>query len=429
MDFDKIKSWENELTKCIKCGTCCSVCPVFQSIDDESYVARGKMQLVDAFINNKLALTSGFEERMAKCLMCKACTAGCPSGVDTYKVFLEMRNYLVETKGNSFLKQAAFTWLKYRNVFDFSLRLGATFQDLVFKKVPDGQGKIPRIAIPIAGFNKRRIIPPLAKIPLRNMVAEHTKVDKPKIKVAFFTGCMMNYVYPTSGLALIDVLKAHNVEIVTPKGQQCCGTPIFTSGDFKTAETLIKHNLNLFNTLGVDAIVTGCGSCGLAWKKEFIKVVREDQDLLLIARELGAKTYDISEFLLSIGLNDNLGQIKKTITYHDPCHLNRGQGISKPPRQLLKSIPGINFVEMSNADNCCGSGGSFNLSYYDISRDINTKKTDSIIATNADLVLTGCSACRMHIEDGLYQAGSKTSVLNTVELLAESYRKRGLSSG
>ncbi len=426
MNKEKIESWESELTKCIKCGTCRSVCPVFQSIDDESYVARGKMRLVDNFINKKIDLTSGLEKRMSMCLMCKACTVGCPSGVNTYKVFLEMREYIAQEKGLPQVKRLAFTWLKYRNLFDLSLRFGSAFQGLVFKKAPQGPGKIPRFPIPVAGFNKRRIIPPLPKKPLRSIVPEEVKLVNPRMKVAFFTGCMMNYVYPQSGLALIDVLKANNVEVVVPKDQHCCGTPIFTSGDFKTARILIKHNLEVFKKLGVDAIVSGCASCGLAWKKEFANILAKDDPLLEVAKELGAKTYDISEFLLKIGLDENLGELKTRVTYHDPCHLNRGQGINKEPRELIKKIPGVEFKEMAGADNCCGSGGSFNLSYYDLSRDINNKKVKNIYETNAQVVLTGCSACRMHIEDGLFQAGKNIPVRHTVEILAESYRKKGV---
>ncbi|MDD2497897.1 MAG: (Fe-S)-binding protein [Desulfitobacteriaceae bacterium] len=418
--------WENELAKCIKCGTCRSVCQVFQSVDDESYVARGKMRLVDAYLNNKINLTDGLAQRMSMCLMCKACTASCPSGVKTDRVFLEMRNYLAEEKGLSKVKRMAFTWLKYRNIFDFSLRFGAFFQGLVFKELPDRNGRIPRFPIPVAGFNQRRIIPTLAKRPLRSMLPEVVKIDKPKMRVAFFTGCMMNYVYPESGLALVDVLRANDIEVVTPKKQQCCGTPIFTSGDFKTGRLLVKQNLTAFCDLDVDAIVAGCASGGVAWKHEFQTILEEDDEMLPVAKKLAEKSYDISEFLSKIELNNNFGRVEKTVTYHDPCHLNRGQGISKEPRDLIKAIPGIKFIEMSHADNCCGSGGSFNLSYYEVSRDINNKKVKSIGEVKPDIVLTGCSACRMHIEDGLFQSGLNIPVRHTIELLAESYRKQGV---
>lgn len=427
MSTDKREIWENELTKCIKCGTCRSVCQVFQSVDDESYVARGKMRLMDAYLNKKIDLSDGLNKRMSMCLMCKACTASCPSGVKTDRVFLEMRNHLAENKGLPVMKRMAFTWLKFRNIFDFSLRFGALFQGLVFKQLPDRNGKIPRFPIPVAGFNRRRIIPSLATRPLRSILPETVKVDKPRMRVAFFTGCMMNYVYPESGMALVDVLRANGIEVVIPRKQQCCGTPIFTSGDFKMGRLLIKQNLAVFQDLDVDAIVTGCASGGVAWKHEFQTVLEDnDDEMLPIARELAQKSYDIAEFLAKIELNTNLGRVEKTVTYHDPCHLNRGQGIMKEPRELIKRIPGIELIEMPHAENCCGSGGSFNLSYYEVSRDINNKKVKSIKEVEPDLVLTGCSACRMHIEDGLFQWGLNIPVRHTVELLAESYRKQGV---
>ena len=123
-----------------------------------------------------------------------------------------------------------------------------------------------------------------------------------------------------------------------------------------------------------------------------------------------------------IGIDtDGLQPLQQKITYHDSCHLNRGQKIKQQPRQLLQSIPESTFIEMEKADGCCGSGGSFNLKYYELSRDINRQKTAHIADTGADVVAVGCPACLMHIKDGLAQDGIQVDTKHVVELLAESY--------
>ncbi|QNB46409.1 4Fe-4S dicluster domain-containing protein [Thermanaerosceptrum fracticalcis] len=416
---------QRELAKCIKCGTCRSVCPVFQEVDSEALVARGKLRLVEAVLEGKLDYTPGFAERMSLCLLCKACASACPSGVKADKVFVKMREMLVEKRGLHAVKRFVFTWLKYRRIFDWSLRFGAVFQNLFFKTAQQGTGKEARIPIPVAGLNKRRIIPPLAVRPFRSQMPEVIKVLKPRMKVAFFTGCMMNYIYPDAAHSLVNVLRKNDIEVVVPQDQQCCATPIFTSGDEQTARQLIQHNIKVFKGLSVDAIVTGCASCGLAWKKEFPEILNT-RAAIREARELSGKTFDISEFLIKNGYRQDFREVNLQVTYHDPCHLKRGQDVFKEPRELIKAIPGIVYKEMAGADQCCGSGGSFNLAYYDISRGINNRKVDNIAKSQAQVVLTGCSACRMHIADGLGRQGKPIQVWHTIQLLDMAYGEKGL---
>ena len=423
MEQSKIERWERELSKCIRCGTCRQFCPIHQVLDDECYTARGKLHIVDKFIHGDFLLTDGFVEMLSKCVMCKACTANCPSGVNTYQIFLEMREEIVKERGLSFTKQSIFRALHWRKFFDFGLTCGSLFQRLIFKPAADGHGQVARVPLPMAGFNQRRIIPNLPKKHLKKMVPLTAAAKgEQRYRVAFFTGCMLNYVYPQIGQDLIGVLNLHGVTVVTPKEQHCCGTPLFTSGETEIASDLIHRNLEAFGKLDVDYIITGCGSCGLAWKQEFPHVLGEDHPDYALAVELGKKTRDISEFLMMIGLNtEQMRPLPMKITYHDSCHLNRGQKINKQPRQILQAIPASTYLEMEKADGCCGSGGSFNLKYYQLSRQINQQKTEHIARTGADVVAVGCPACLMHIKDGLAQDGIAVETKHIVESLAESY--------
>lgn len=420
---EKVERWERELSKCIRCGTCRQFCPIHQVLDEESYTARGKMYLVDQFIHSDFLLTDRFVEIIGKCVMCKGCTANCPSGVNTYQIFMEMRQEIVKEQGLSFTKQSIFRALHMRKFFDFGLSCGSVFQRLIFKPAPDGHGQVARVPLPMAGFNQRRIIPNLPKKHLKKMVPEVSPAKgKERYRAAFFTGCMLNYVYPQIGKDLIDVLNQNGVTVITPKEQHCCGTPLFTSGETDISVDMIHHNLDIFRKLDVDFLVLGCGSCGVAWKQEFPAILGEQDSYYGTAVELAKKTRDVSELLVQIGIDtETLQPLQKTITYHDSCHLNRGQKVHNQPRQLLKTLPESRYVEMVKADHCCGSGGSFNLKYYELSRQINRMKTQHIAETGADIVAVGCPACLMHIRDGLEQDGIAVETKHIVELLAESY--------
>ena len=412
--------WQKQLVKCIRCGTCRSVCPVFQASDNENTTARGKVKLLESVSEGKLTLTPELQGRMSKCLLCKACTIGCPSGVKTDELFLSARKALADKNGLPLAKKLAFTGLTYRKLFDLGLKMGAIFQGIVFKDAPDGRGKLARIPMPGAGLSQRRIIPPLSVSPLRTRLPEVNKVASPKGRVAFYTGCMLNYVYPEAGEAIVKVLKAHGVEVVIPAKQSCCGTPAFTSGDYQVGRYLAEENVKILAAGNYDAIITGCASCGSALKHEYGAVI-EDPAVKQLWENLSKKVKDITQFVVEQGIKQDLREVRAKITYHDPCHLVRGMGVSKEPRQILKNIPGVEYTEMKDAAKCCGAGGTFSMVYYDISRTINDWKLDNAEKTGATILATGCSACRMHITDGLGQRDSDMKVLHTAEIIAKAY--------
>lgn len=416
-----VQEWQKQLVKCIRCGTCRSICPVFKVADTETTTARGKVRMLEAITESKLDLTPELQERMSKCLLCKACVAGCPSGVNTNDLFLSARKVLAEKNGVPFIKKIAFTGLTYRKLFDLGLKSGAVFQNLVFKNSPDGRGKLPRIPVPAAGLNARRLIPPLAIRPLRSRLSKVNLVPKPKARVAFFTGCMLNYVYPGAGEAVVEILRENDIEVVIPSNQYCCGAPAFTSGDFAVGRYLAEQNVKCLTREPYDAIITGCGTCGGALQHEYGQVI-SDESVLEKWASIADKVYDVTQYLVKLGYKTNFGLLNEKITYHDPCHLIRGMNVSKEPRQILKSIPGVELVEMKDANRCCGAGGTFSLVYYDISRQINDEKLDNAEKTGATVLATGCSACRMHISDGLSQRSREMKVKHTAEIIADAYR-------
>ncbi|HBA27712.1 MAG TPA: hypothetical protein DCY98_10055 [Nitrospinae bacterium] len=242
----------------------------------------------------------------------------------------------------------------------------------------------------------------------------------PIMRVAFYTGCMTDLVYQDAGRAVISVLKKLNIEIVLPQGQVCCGAPAYYMGDRKSALELAKRNIEVFKGLNVDAIVNCCATCGTMLKEVYPLLLDKD------AKEVSDKTVDIQKFIadrlevFKLRTSYSALHTLKRVTYHDPCHLKRGQGVVSAPREILKSIPGIEYIEMKDADRCCGGSGTFNLKYYDFSMAIGKYKAEKIRESGADIVATDCPSCQMQLTDILNRYGVKAKVVHTVQLLADS---------
>jgi glycolate oxidase iron-sulfur subunit len=412
--------WRGQLARCIRCGTCRSVCPVFQVTGDESAAARGKVRLVDAVVRGQLELTEGMQERLGRCLLCKACTSGCPSGVATDELFLSARAALARANGLPLLKRVAFAGLGYRRAFEAGLRLGAVFQGALFRRAPGGPGRVPRIPLPSAGLHARRLVPSLATRPLRGRLRRLPPLARRRARVALFPGCMLTWVYPEAGVALVEVLRANGVDVVVPRRVACCGTPAFTSGDRATGAFLAGANVAALSEEPFDAVVTGCASCGAALKHDWRHVI-DDPAVEERWRAL-PRVLDFTQLLAELGTTAPLGPVAARVTYHDPCHLVRGMGVSREPRRLLGEIPGLELAEMRDAARCCGSGGTFSLAHYELSRRVNDAKVDAARDTGAAVLATGCSACRMHVADGLARRDVPMRVLHTAEVLALSVK-------
>ncbi|MFZ7102641.1 MAG: (Fe-S)-binding protein [Peptococcaceae bacterium] len=411
---------EKEAIRCIKCGACQTVCPVFKELEAESTVARGKVNLIKAVIKGDVEAGSGFKERMSWCLACKACVENCPSGTQVDRLVIGARQKLVEDNGLPFLKKLIFRWgLRNRRLFDLSLNMGSIFQKIFFRTAPNGRGMLPRLPM---GLDKRRLISPLAEQTFRNKQQAKIANQGAVKTVAFFTGCMINHVNPEIGEAVLKLLKHNGANVIIPKNQHCCGTPAYVNGDIETARELAKATVDHFSSLDVDAVITACGSCGLALRKEYPEILKGDSKYKAKAELLSSKTLDITEYLADSGLQGNLQKVNKIVTYHESCHLGRGLKVKEQPRGLIKSIPGIEFKEMTDPGRCCGAAGSFSLSHYELSMKINKHKVQDIADTGAEVLVTGCAACMMHIKDGLNRSGQDNiEVMHTAELIAAAY--------
>jgi len=419
---------QTELDKCMRCGMCMAVCPVYATEKNEAAVARGKIGIAQAVVAGDLALDDRETiDTLFNCLVCKSCMQSCPSGVQFDRIILGLRAAIVEKNGLPWLKTAIFGALQRPAVLDGAMKAGAALEGLVFRDDTQLRAISPRSPFAFvgkrAGFDSHRLFPAPAATPLRDRVPELAAAASAKTRVAFFTGCSLNYFYPETGIDLIEVLTENHVEVAVPKDQQCCGTPVLVHGDAATARTLARNNIDAMERSNAQYIVTGCGSCGSAWQHQFPELLRGDPASCEKAAYWSARTYDISTFLTDvIGFRAPKGRVDAVVTYHDSCHLKKSMEVFREPREILRAIPGVVFKEMSKPDACCGSGGSYGLTHIATSSAIAKRKAEDAAATGAGTVATGCPACMMQLLDSTHRFGSAQRVTHYISLLADAYR-------
>lgn len=402
------------LDRCSKCGSCQAVCPLYGETRAEPFVARGKIFLLKNYLEGKIALSPKMKEIMSLCLLCKACTYQCPNKIPVDELVMSARSEIAREKGLPFVKKNAFQhFLKNNGRLSAAAKLMYLYQKSGIQWLIRKSGILKILSNDLE--QKEGLLPQMAGMPFRNQVPNHFSCREPKLRVAYYTGCLTNYVFPNIGYAVLKVLQKQQLDIVIPE-QWCCGIPALASGDEKTAAELAEKNISSINNAGVDAVITDCASCGHMLKKyaDFLGTPE--------SKAFSAKVFDFSEFLDET-INFRIGEksLSVTATYHDPCHLRRGQGVAQEPRRLLRSVPGLNFIEMREADRCCGSAGSFNLEHYRLASQVGHRKVQNILQTGAGVVVTACPSCIMQISHHLELNNSEIKVLHLAEFLSMTY--------
>lgn len=413
---------DDQMVACMRCGMCQAVCPVFAESMNEGDVARGKIALLENLSHEMIKDPGGVQEKLNRCLLCGSCAFNCPSGVKVLDIFLKARVIVNSYMGLSPIKKAIFKGLLTKPaLFNSLLDVASRFQSLFTKPASEIIGSsCARINAPVVGD---RHFMPLAKTPLRKLEpSRSTPPGKGGYRVAFFPGCVVDKIYPQVGQAVLKALDHHGIGVYMPAGQACCGIPALASGDKESFDKLVMANLELFEKESFDYLLTPCATC-TATMHEIWPLMSGDKPQSVQERiaALSAKVVDVSQFMVDVlqaALPAEGSGLR--VTYHDPCHLKKSMKVSEQPRALLRSNPGVEFVEMAEADYCCGCGGSFNLQHYDLSKDIGTRKRDSIVATKADVVATSCPACMLQLSDMLSRHQDKVAVKHVMEIYAET---------
>ena len=413
-----LEQYRNEVSRCVKCGTCLSECPTYLTTGDETMVARGRLSLVEAVLEGELKMSNNFNEYLSTCASCLSCVSKCPSGVDPVKIINAAKSEYFEKDPDFFTKAILKYFVsKERPLYPMFKLLGFA-NKLFYDRIPV-EGWLKEL-LPFIRSGVKKSFPEFGKRNLKNEVPEIIRVKNPKMRVVFFTGCMTDYVYQDAGHNIIDLLKTNNIETIIPKNIICCGAPAYYMGDQKTALKLAQKNFLLLSKLNPDYIITNCATCGNVLKSIYKILLNLNGHRL----NFTDKVMDFHKFFAAhIGIQHdnkkNSFKNKVKVTYHDPCHLKRGQNVHLEPRELLKSLPWVEFVEMDNPDACCGGAGGFNIKHYDLSLEIGKRKAESIKRTGADIVATGCPSCQMQLKDILNRANYSRPICHVADLLKD----------
>lgn len=405
----------SQALRCIRCGACANVCPVYKLVGGHNYghVYIGAIGLVMTYFYH------GRENARAivrNCLNCQACRKVCAAGIDLPNLIKEVYRTILQVEGKKPVRNLLLQKvLENRRLFHFLLRKAAVAQKPVAHA-----GYIRHIPLFFSGEHDFRSLPAIAKVPLRDMWERvNPRIEKAKLRVALFGGCLVDFVYPEQALSLLRLGKDHGVQFEYPMDQTCCGLPAQMMGEKETAREVAVRNLNALDPAGYDFIVTLCASCGSHLKENYVRLLAEVPALGVKAAQLRHKTIDFSSFVTGVlGVSsEEFHYTGKKVAYHSPCHLCRGLGVTKEPRELLETA-GLEYVGSKDENVCCGFGGSYSIDFPEISAELLKRKLDCAESTGAEVLVTDCPGCVLQLRGGMEKRGGRMQVKHIAEIAA-----------
>jgi glycolate oxidase iron-sulfur subunit len=412
---------QEDVNYCIRCGLCLSVCPTYKDSLRETESPRGRVALVAKAVEGELDLTRNFKDHMYRCLACLACNDICPVGIRPADLCLEARYAIHQATPVPPLKPILFRGVFPRTgLLELLTKPVAVYDRTGLRRMVNAIRVTS--ALPSQLRDMERMLP--HRLPLRG--TRHQLPDlvvakgERRAHVAYFLGCVQGVMMAEGSKATVEVLAENGCDVVIPKNVKCCGMPMVGYGFKDEARAMARHNIDLLLGLNVDAIITDCATCGSSLK-EYAHWLADDHEYAGRARQFADKVRDISEFLAEIGIRPPEGKVETRVTYHDPCHLCRAQGIRAQPREMLLAA-GVELVEMEGADACCGSAGTQLITHYHTSVGILECKMDNLAATEAEIVASGCPGCQMQLSLGVKRRGLNAKVVHPSQLLAQAYR-------
>ena len=415
---------EELLLQCIHCGLCLPTCPTYIALGTEADSPRGRLYLMAGAVDEQREMTDRFVHHMNLCLLCRACETACPSGVRFGSLMestrAQIRSRYRQSTLERFERHLIFeTLLPNQRRLESVFWISRIYQRIGLQRLMRRSGLVQHLPGGLRYLDE--YAPP---VPSRFFRAEDHPITEPEgrkeHRVGFFSGCIMSVIYATANEATLSVLAKNGCEVITPPGQRCCGALHVHSGELERARRLARENIDAFEEADVEFVVSNAGGCG-ATLKEYPELLRMDRRYATKAQEFGRKVLDFSEFLNKVGLNKDFGPIQARVTYQDSCHLAHVQRIREQPRSIIKSIPGVEFVEMKEADHCCGSAGSYWLTNHGLSMELLETKMANVMATKADTVVTSNPPCLMQLRLGVERKGTRMKVVHLAELLDLAY--------
>jgi glycolate oxidase iron-sulfur subunit len=411
---------------CIRCGLCLAVCPTYRDSLKETASPRGRVMLARKGLEGQLELTPNLIDQMYSCFACMACNDICPVGIQPAELATAMR-YVSEQRHPAGWKKTLFEGLiphpGRMEAATLPLRL---YQNLGVRRLVYALGL--RRLLPRQVRDLEAMLPRLPQRPLRQALPEITKArEDAKYRIGFFLGCAQSLLFAEQSAATVRVLSRNGCTVITPRDVECCGMPAMGYGRLDLVREQAKHNIAIFERSEVDVIVTDCATCG-STLKQYGHFLQDDPTWAARAEAFSKRVRDVSEFLAEIPLEKPQGYIQGRVTYHDPCHLRRAQKVWEQPRSLLSLIDGLEFIELPEADWCCGSAGSQLITHYETSLKVLDHKMDNLAVTKAQVIASGCPGCQMQLNTGIKRRGLDVQVVHPITLLDKAYEASDGSS-
>jgi glycolate oxidase iron-sulfur subunit len=410
---------------CVHCGFCLPSCPTWQSWQEEMDSPRGRIDLFRALEDGRIAMSPGIAAHFDRCLGCMACVTACPSGVrydhviDRARVRVERE--LVRPEADRRWRATVF-WLFTR---PRALRAAATLAWLL--RVTGLRWLARRVGL-LRAWPRLRAMEALAPALRLSDVTAWLPRRVPasgerRLRAALLGGCVQRVFFPNVNGATLRVLAAEGVEVVVPEGQGCCGALSVHAGRAEEALRLARDLVERFEQEPVDVVVVNAAGCG-SHLKDLAHLFRDDAEFLPRARDFAAKVRDVSEVLASLPARAERHPLRARVAYHSPCHLGHAQRVQDAPRAMLRTIPGLELVEVQDGEQCCGSAGVYNLVEPASADEIGRRKAAAVAATGATLVASANPGCSLQIERMLAERGVDVPAAHPVEILDLSIRGR-----
>ena len=404
-----------DLSQCVHCGLCLQNCPTYLQTGYEAESPRGRIHLIAALNEGRVAANDAYRQHLELCLVCRNCESVCPSGVHFGRIMEAGRAQLYERASLS-LGERLFRRLAFRELLPHPIRLRALFGALlVYQR--SGLQRLVRASklLPSALAEAESLLPrlPVPFSPRRDVYPAEGQV---RYRVGMFTGCVMPLVYGPVHAATLRVLRHNGCEVHIPRRQVCCGALNVHGGEQEVTRELARENVRAFLGRGLDAIVVNSAGCG-AIMKEYGELLASSEAL-----EFARLTRDVTEFLAGIELEPFRCQVRRSVTLQESCHLVHAQRIKDAPRALLAAISGVELRDMAHPDLCCGSAGLYMLTQRDMSTRILDQKMGEVAATGVQTIVTANPGCMMQLQRGVRRAGLAAEVKHVVELVDEGYQ-------
>ena len=412
------------IADCVHCGFCLPSCPTYAIWNEEMDSPRGRIYLMKMVLEGQVPLNQTFVNHMDNCLGCMACLTACPSGVK-YDRLIEATRAQIERNYPRTLKER----LLRKLIFEIFPRPDRLARMLPLMRIYQRSGLQWLVrksgALTLLPRNIRAIEALMPAVPPSTLDSALPEVrpanGERRLRVGLLLGCVQRVFFPHVNAATARVLAAEGCEVITPKDQACCGALMVHAGEEQKALDLARKMIDTFERAQIDVIAINAGGCG-SNMKDYAILLQEDAKYAERARAFSAKCRDITEILAQLEPRATRQPLRCAVAYHDACHLQHAQNIRQQPREVLKTIPGLEIVEVAEAALCCGSAGIYNLIRPEPAKELGTRKLNNLLAASPDMIVSGNPGCLLQLRSEMKAAGRRVPVLHTVELLDAAIR-------